>query len=199
MGIFSSSLSYKDDMVLMRTLNMQFDGYSRRTTEIDTSSDELLNRLSNSLKQQATRVMDDNYRNLQKRFSAVQRLSVKGGKDGAADYDVIVKEIEFYFVNFLVSKEQTKRMESINGLADSCLENFVLTQLGKDSGGILLTIRTDSSPEARNKAAKQLVEEGKKESGIASALQKYLDRTQELGLAMVDKMCEVVKARNLVS
>ena len=69
MGIFSSSLSYKDDMVLMRTLNMQFDGYSRRTTEIDTSSDELLNRLSNSLKQQATRVMDDNYRNLQKRLA----------------------------------------------------------------------------------------------------------------------------------
>ena len=44
------------------------------------------------------------------RFSAVQRLSVKGGKDGAADYDVIVKEIEFYFVNFLVSKEQVSRL-----------------------------------------------------------------------------------------
>ncbi|XP_075251443.1 uncharacterized protein LOC142343928 [Convolutriloba macropyga] len=193
MGSKNSTLEYKDDLVLLRTLKAQFEGYAKRTGDITSTSDELVLRLGNSLREQCTRVMDDNYKVLQKRLKLVQKLTEN---EGSVDLGIIVKEVQFYLINFGLTKDQVYNIEQVNGLLEGCLETFVTNELAKSHGDILQVIRSEASQDTQTSVAKKVYDEGRKGSGTGSALQVYLDRSQEMGIAMVEQMCKVVKSRN---
>ncbi|XP_075253146.1 uncharacterized protein LOC142344947 [Convolutriloba macropyga] len=130
---------------------------------------------------------------LQKRLKLVQKLTEN---EGSVDLGIIVKEVQFYLINFGLTKDQVYNIEQVNGLLEGCLETFVTNELAKSHGDILQVIRSEASQDTQTSVAKKVYDEGRKGSGTGSALQVYLDRSQEMGIAMVEQMCKVVKSRN---